>query len=180
MAIFVELIKCNCDNRVVNKTSFFTDTISFSENVYFRDAADLHNPVFTVEGNIGAGYNYCYINNADPDSGVTQHYYFARVTNIRTNLALVECKLDVLMEVRKDPSAVEIIPRRSSEVWNDWIFDPSQPVEVAKFNYLMNPDAGSWSAAVPNGEWDYGNASLIACIVGSDEPTNLEVVNTNE
>lgn len=179
MAIYIELIKCNCDNRVVNKTSFFTDEISFSDNIYFRDAADLHNPVFTVEGNIGAGYNYCYINNADPDSGNTQHYYFARVTNIRTNLALVECKLDVLMEMRGNWDNVEVIPRRSSKTWNDWIFDPSQPVEVAKFNYLMNPDNGSWSPTVPNGEWNYDNASLIACIVGSDDPTNLEVVNQN-
>lgn len=173
MAIVVTIYKCDSDNRVVNK--HIVTSKSYTDEVAFRDSTELHQPVFTVSEQIDAECNYCSISGIDG----LERFYFAEIINMRTDLSVVRCDLDVLMTFKGSFDKISVIPTRSSSEWNDWMMDAKQPVEVAKYNYLMLPDAGSWGSGLnARGEWDYDNPSIIAAIVGNDDPTNVEVVPT--
>lgn len=173
MAITVRIYLNKSDNRVVNKRLLSAKT--YGDNVAFRDATELHQPVFTVSEQIDAECNYCSISGIDG----LERFYFAEIVNLRTDLTVVRCDLDVLMTFKDSFDKISVIPTRSSSDWNDWMMDGNQPVEVAKYNYLMLPDAGSWGSGLnERGEWDYGNPSIIAAIVGNDDPTSVEVVQT--
>lgn len=172
MAIEIVLYQCDCDNRTVFKDRFLTQIATYDQDVTFKDSVDLHSPVFVIRADITAKCNYCCVNGVDD----MQRWYFCRIENVRTGISLVRCDLDVLMMASRQIDKIQVIPKRSSKVWNDWIYDPNQPVEVAKYNYLKLPKTGSWDSTVPNGEWNYGNPSIIAAIVGNDDPTSVEVV----
>ena len=158
MAITVEVGQCLDDNRVVNKTVTWT---SITGSISFRDIAELHNPVFTITGvSESSEFNYCRIRGIDG----LDRYYFAEVVNVRTGVAQVICRMDVLMTYKQWLKNILVIPERSESNQNHYIIDSARMFEttVQHYNIMFN-----------GANLDYTKMSLIAGIVGTSQPLNL-------
>lgn len=147
------------ENNVLDKSSMLGTSTQYTGD--FRDAIDLHNPVFTVNDTLSADFNYCSIT-AD-----TTRYYFCTVENVRTGLTVVRCNLDVLMTYKSAISNCAVTPLRSGDMTtnNGYIYDGSIPFEqtMQHFNVPFTGGTG----------FDYGSMSMIAGIVGTNgDPTN--------
>ena len=168
MAISVQIGTCGDDNRVVQKTVTFTE---LTGNIVFRDIAELHSPEFTVGSTLSAEFNYCCISGVDEKT----RYYYAEVINERTGYSRVICRLDVLMTYFTDIQNVDVIPVRggSLDARNSYIADSAQPYMVAKYNEIMNPVG--YDSALPDACLNYGNMSLVAAIIGTDDDIGVTV-----
>lgn len=168
MAIVVTLYTYTGDDRVVNKS---LGTGVAYNNCIFKDSAELHSPVFTVEADVSASVNYCSIT----DHNGKTRYYYATVINLRTGLSVLTCSVDVLMTYKSELYELSVIPLRSAsdDGYNAYIADGAQPIEVAKYNEIMNPIG--YDSALPDACLNYGSMSLVAAIVGNDEYKDIYV-----
>lgn len=155
MADHITLYNYAGENNRVGKT--LSGGSSFTTVVY-RDSVDFHNPIFAIESNVSADFNY-----AEIEQGGVTRYYFARVENVRAGLSLIHCALDVLQTY--DLSSVPVVPARSSSHYNPYLIDNRRPVETTVQHY---------NVMFKGANLDYNNMSMIAGIVGSGgEPTNM-------
>lgn len=168
MAIVVTLYTYTGDDRVVNKS---LGTGTEYNDCTFRDSAELHSPVFTVQADVPASVNYCSIT----DHNGKTRYYYATVINLRTGLSVLTCRVDVLMTYKQELYELSVIPLRSASDngYNAYIADGAQPIEVAKYNEIMNPVG--YDASLPDACLDYANMSLIAAVIGTDEYKEIYV-----
>ena len=129
MAISVTLYNCADDNRTVHKT--LSGGTPY-EDCIFKESTELHQPIFTVSETLSADFNYCSISGVD---GRTR-YYFAEVINLRTNLSVVRCDLDVLMTYGAEIENLTGILKRATigtrddTVGNSYLYDGLQPKQV--------------------------------------------------
>ena len=133
MAISVTLYNINEDNRKIQKT--LTGAVAVTGTIAFRDTAELHSPVFTVGQELSADLNYCAISGADDRAN--PRYYFAEVINARQGLAVVRCRLDVLMTYSYDIlNKVKGLAARTEEtnsgepITNPFVPDKVRPRQV--------------------------------------------------
>lgn len=57
-----------------------------------------------------------------------------------------------------------IIPKRSSSIYNSWIYDEQMPFEVAATSYSIPPKG---RAGIDYDVWDYDNMSLVIGAIGA-------------
>lgn len=74
------------------------------------------------------------------------------------------CRVDVLQTYSAGIKTAPLIPSRSSDQYNSWIFDAQLPFEEAATSYSLPPVG---QAGVDYAVWDYDNMSLIVGAVGA-------------
>lgn len=150
MANHITLYNYDGDNRVISKT--LANGTSFTSVVY-RDSVDFHSPVFSVESNVSPDLNY-----AEIEQDGSTRYYFARVENVRNNLSLIHCFLDVLMTYKTEILETYCICKRTANMnyQCQYIVDAKAPIE-AKHNISQIENAT---------ELAHLSSSLILCTVG--------------
>lgn len=137
MAITVTLYHCGADNRVLDKTGYLDE--GFEVEGVFRDSAELHNPVFTVQGTIPASYNYAKIE-VEKDGTSEIRWYYINVENTRTNLSTIYADVDVLMTYLDSILLIPVVCKRSAINWGaKYVFDRFAPIETRK-NVSDTPD----------------------------------------
>lgn len=136
--ITVELGHCADDPRKISKT--MTGIIVYSgEHVQFRDAADLHDPVFMLQDTIAADINYCKITH-QTDSFTHVRYYYAEITNVRTGLSTVSCRLDVLMTYSSQILQLPVYVMRTADIayQTPYIVDGNAPINAQRVTAPKN------------------------------------------
>ena len=136
MAITVTLYHCGADNRVLDKSGYLDEGLVITGNISFRNSAELHNPIFTVQEDVAASYNYAKIDN----NGEVRWYYI-NVENTRTNLSTIYADVDVLMTYLDSILLIPVVCKRSAINWGaKYVFDRFAPIETRK-NVSDVPDA---------------------------------------
>lgn len=74
------------------------------------------------------------------------------------------CRVDVLQTYSAGIKTAPLIPSRSSDQYNSWIYDAQLPFEVAATSYSLPPVG---QAGVDYSVWDYDNMSLIVGAIGA-------------
>lgn len=110
----------------MTKTGLLYDRLDISDPVY-RGEIDFHAPVFDVEQDLSAAYNYCVI-----QQDVHTWYYFCQIENIRRGLSRVTCKLDTLGSYRDAILNTKVWCRRSAVKQTPYITDGRAPIEARK------------------------------------------------
>lgn len=148
MAIEVTMGVCGDFNNVLNKSVDWTNGV-ITTAANFRDAAEFHAPEFTVAQRLSAQFNYCMISGFD---GKTR-YYYAEVTNLKTDLSLVTCRLDVLMTYADSIKEIKVAAKRLSLPLkqSEYVFDSQAPIETRR-GFSDMPDMLHTDMANPSGD----------------------------
>lgn len=166
-----KLYKVSDDPRRVNKT-IDNPIVSMNTIEPYQPLSDVTGTVIVTYTSDGYACNYAKVDN--------KHFFITDREVLTGGLMRLILHSDVLMNAYAlGLGRVEIVLGRSSNQYNSFIMDRNLPIEVAKYNYLVDPVTGSWDSSItPRCELNYEYGSLIACIVGSDAPTSVEVVQT--
>lgn len=140
--IKVELGHCADDPRKITKT--MTGIIVYSgDHLQFRDAADLHDPDFLIQDTLAADINYCKITH-QTDAYTHIRYYYAEITNVRTGLSAVRCRLDVLMTYSTQILQLPVYVMRTADIAYQapYLVDSNAPINVQRVTAPKNAYQG--------------------------------------
>lgn len=170
MASSITLYSISDDPKVVNKTLGSAQAGPLSCTPY-EPLSDLEGYVILAYNSTRKACNYALLDN--------KYYYITDREMLTGSQLKLKLKVDVLRTYvnTNDFKALKVIPSRSEDQYNSWILDGKQPYEVAKENVIIDPDPDSYSSALPDACLDYSKLSIIAAVVGTDQPTNTLVEN---
>lgn len=164
----VNFYKYTGESKVVKKT--------LPEPAYTAQTVTPYRPLSDLTGELQLDYNSIYYdcNYADFDG---KYYFITGRQTMPGQQMILTFRIDVLKTYVADNAfqSLPVIPMRSEMQYNSYMLDSKQPHEVAKYNYVMDPEGAD--SGLPNACLDYSKLSLIAAVVGTDEPTNTTVEN---
>lgn len=168
MASSITLYSVTDDPKVVDKTLGSAQAGPLSCTPY-EPLSDIEGYVILAYNSTRKGSNYALLDG--------KYYYITDREMLTGGQLKLKLKVDVLKTYvsTNDFKALNVVPSRSEDQYNSWILDGRQPYEVAKENVIIDPDPGSYSTALPDACLDYSNLSIIAAVVGTDQPTNTRV-----
>ena len=134
-----------------------------------------YEPISDIEGFVIIDYNAStrWVTNYVSLDG--KYYFITNREAMTADRLKLYLKCDVLMNYvnTNDFKNLTVYPSRSESEYNSWMMDGRQPYEVAKENVVVDPTGADDS--LPNACLDYSHLSIIATVVGTDEPTNTRV-----
>lgn len=161
----MKLYRVSNDPKTVSKTlGTETDTLQCTPYEAISD----------IEGFVIVDYNTNRFN-TNYASLQGKYYYITGREALTADRLKLYLKCDVLMTYvnTTDFQNLTVYPSRSESAYNSWMMDGRQPYEVAKENVVVDPIGADES--LPDACLDYSNLSIIATVVGTDEPTNTRV-----